>query len=234
VTLGDPLKRLVSHLPLSWQQELRRLHYRRQILRREFAATDPEFDILNQLVSPGDWVIDVGANVGHYTKRMSDLVGPLGRVIAVEPVPSTFSLLAANVLLFQHSNVTLLNLAASDRTTAVGMRIPNLESGLKNYYEAALTNQEAELQVMTLDLDSLVLTQPVKLIKIDAEDHDEMVLRGMPRLLARDHPTLIVEYDKGGVGDLLTTFGYVREHLPGSPNVLFRWQPNGTDHASHA
>ena len=34
-------------------------------------------------------LLDVGANVGHYTLRLSELVGEHGRVIAVEPVPET-------------------------------------------------------------------------------------------------------------------------------------------------
>ena len=121
----NPLKKLASHLPWLWQQELKRLHYRCQIHRQTFETTEPEFLVLDQLISSGDWVIDIGANVGHYTKRFSDLVGPQGRVIAVEPVPDTFALLAANVLLFQYRNVTLLNLAASDQTTVVGIQIPD-------------------------------------------------------------------------------------------------------------
>jgi predicted methyltransferase len=114
------IKKLASRLPSLWQQELKRLYYRCQIHRQTFETTEPEFLILDQLISAGDWVIDIGANVGHYTKRFSDLVGPQGRVIAVEPVPDTFALLAANVLLFQYRNVTLLNLAASDQTTVDG------------------------------------------------------------------------------------------------------------------
>lgn len=47
-------------------------------------------------MAPGDWALDIGANVGHYTKRMSDLAGPEGRVIAFEPVPDTFAVLCAN------------------------------------------------------------------------------------------------------------------------------------------
>ncbi len=151
------MKRLASRLPSSWQQELKRLHYRRQIHRQTFETTEPEFLILDQLISAGDWVIDVGANVGHYTKRFSDLVGPQGRVIALEPVPETFALLAANTSLFHYRNVTLLNLAASDQTTEVGIQIPDFETGLKNYYQATITTQESELQVMTVALDQLVV-----------------------------------------------------------------------------
>lgn len=89
------LKRVAAGLPPLWQQELKRIHFRREIRRHTFASTEPEFRLLDSMISAGDWVMDIGANVGHYTKRLSDLVGPRGRVIAVEPVPDTFALLAA-------------------------------------------------------------------------------------------------------------------------------------------
>ncbi len=224
----DLLKKLASRLPAPWQQELKRLHFRRQIRRRTFATTEPEFLILDQFVSAGDWVIDIGANVGHYTRKLSDLVGPRGRVIALEPVPETFALLAANASLFRHSNVTLLNLAASDQAALVGIRIPYFDTGLKNYYEATVTTQESDLQVMTAALDSLVSSHRIRLIKIDAEGHDPVVLQGMERLLARDHPTLIVETSTPTAMTALANQGYRAETLPGSPNTIFRWHSAST------
>ena len=222
------LKGLAAKLPSSWQQELKRLHYRRQINRQTFETTEPEFLILHELLSAGDWVIDIGANVGQYTKRCSDLVGPKGRVIAVEPVPHTFALLAANVSLFQYRNVTLLNLAASDQTTVVGIQIPDFDTGLKNYYQATITTQESELEVMSVALDSLEFTHRIKLIKLDAEGHDPVVLQGVERLLARDHPTLIVETTSPVAVEKLAGLGYGSERLPGSPNTLFQWLPENT------
>ncbi len=221
----NPLKRLASRLPSSWQQELKRLQYRRQIHRDTFATTEPEFLIVDKLISAGDWVVDIGANVGHYTKKFSDLVGPQGRVIAVEPVPDTFALLAANVSLLKYRNVTLLNIAASDQTAVVGIQIPDFETGLKNYYQAALTTKPSELQVMTVALDSLALNHRIRLVKIDAEGHDPVVLQGAERLLARDHPMLIVETSSPVVIEKLASLGYGSEKLPGSPNMLFRWLP---------
>jgi len=225
----DPLKKLASRLPLLWQQELKRIRYRCQIRRQTFETTEPEFLILDQLVAAGDWVIDIGANVGHYTKRLSDLVGPRGRVIAVEPVSDTFALLVANAAAFRYRNVTLLNLAASDKTTVVGIQIPDFETGLKNFYQAAITTQESALQVMTVALDSLALVHRIGLIKIDAEGHDPVVLQGVERLLARDHPTLILETSSSTAVEKLEGLGYRSERLRGSPNLLFRWRPATTN-----
>ena len=132
------VKTIAARLPLRWQLDLKRRLYARQIRRGTFATDEPEYERLPDLLQPGDWVLDIGANVGHYTKRFSELVGPGGRVIAVEPTPATFSLLAANALLFAHPNVTLLNVAGSDHPDVVGLSIPKFDSGLDNFYEAQL------------------------------------------------------------------------------------------------
>ncbi|HEY6045537.1 MAG TPA: hypothetical protein VIU65_02980, partial [Pyrinomonadaceae bacterium] len=81
-------------MPSSWQLEIRRHLYRRQIRRGVFTTHEPEYGLLSSFLSDGDWAIDIGANIGHYTKGMSDLVGARGRVIAFEPVADTFTLLA--------------------------------------------------------------------------------------------------------------------------------------------
>ncbi|MFC3549817.1 FkbM family methyltransferase [Lysobacter cavernae] len=222
------LKTFAAQLPSNWQHELKKLNYGRQIRRNRFFTTEPEFALVDSIIQPGDWVIDVGANVGHYTKRFSELAGPGGRVIAFEPVPTTFALLAANVRLFANNNVTLLNAAASNTTATVGMAIPHFDSGLTNYYEAHLSAlDDGALAVLALPIDALGIEHRVALVKVDAEGHDAVVLDGMQRLLARDHPVLIVETASDDVIASLTRLGYGWQRLPDSPNLVFRANPHG-------
>ena len=75
------LRRVAALLPRRWQQGLKRHYYRLQHSLGVFKCDEPEYQILDQFVEPGDWVLDIGANVGHYTARLSGLVGPEGRVI---------------------------------------------------------------------------------------------------------------------------------------------------------
>ncbi|HEY5997808.1 MAG TPA: FkbM family methyltransferase [bacterium] len=216
------LKKVASCLPPALQAELKRIHYGRQIRRASFRTSEPEFEILPRLVRPGDWVIDIGANVGHYTMRLSELVGSHGRVIALEPVPATFALLAANVQLFPFANVTLMNVAASNSLGVIGMSIPRHSSGLTNYYQAYLSSEgKTAVSVLMMPLDSLRIAKRVGLVKIDAEGHELFVLRGMDDLLREHHPTLIVETDSREVVDTLVSLGYRAERLADSPNLLF-------------
>src|SRR5262245_40218085 len=219
------LKKLAAHLPLSWQQELKRHYFRRQIRRRSFTTREPEYELLPSMLSAGDWVLDVGANIGHYTMRFSGLVGENGRVISFEPVPETFELLAAHAALAPFKNVTLINAAASESAGVVSMVIPQFDdTGLNNYYLAQLSNgrQGSELQVLRLSIDSLDLPHPIRLVKIDAEGHELSVVQGMRRLLGRDHPTLILEDNDPQVITVLEECGYSSERIANSSNRVFR------------
>lgn len=92
------LKWLVAKLPRLWQQELKRFYYRIRIYLLKFKTTEPEFRILDSIISSGDWVLDIGANIGVYTKRFSDLVGPQGRVIAIETLNKVIDLMKFKIL----------------------------------------------------------------------------------------------------------------------------------------
>ena len=215
-------KRLAARLPVANQQELKRIHFRREIGHGTFRTDEPEWDEADRWLTAGDWAIDVGANVGHYTKRFSDLVGPGGRVISFEPVPATFELLSANVARFRNSNVTLLNIAASDETKIVTMRIPRSDSGLRNYYQAAICDDHSGLQVLAYAIDAMGLpAELVRLIKIDAEGHDAFVLGGANRLLAHAKPVVVIESVSSEVYENMKRLGYSMRRSPGSPNMIF-------------
>ncbi len=216
-------KRLAARLPVRWQYELKRNLYRRQIKKGTFETPEPEVKVLPTLINEGDWVIDIGANVGHYTKRLSEVVGAQGRVIAIEPVPTTFSLLSANCQHFKFKNITLINAAVSDKVDLVGMTIPHASNGMFNYYEAhCLPLQEGDLSVLTLSIDSLNINHKISLAKIDAEGYEALVIDGMQQLIDRYHPILILETRNDQVIARVASLGYSWERLNNSPNVLFK------------
>lgn len=217
------LKRLIARLPQEWLTELKRVYFARQIKKNRFLTDEPEYSILDTIINSGDWVIDIGANVGHYTKKFSELVGGKGRVIAFEPVPTTFTLLSSNVHLFSFPNVTLINAAVSDKLDIVGMSIPEFSTGLTNYYQAHLTpTEDSFLTVLTMSLDSLHINQRIGLVKIDAEGHEESVIAGMKKLLEKHRPFLIVENPSEWICEYLASLGYISERLMNSPNVIFK------------
>lgn len=228
------LKQFASALPNEQQQSLKRSMYRRQIQSDRFVAPEPEFGQLEQWISPGDWVLDVGANIGHYTSRLSTLVGESGRVIAFEPVPHTFDVLSTNVLSFKHRNVSLINTAVTDDCQLLQFSVPRAQTGLNDYFRAQVISQAPAdptldaLSVLGISIDSLAILAPIKLAKIDVEGHEISVLHGMHRLLERDHPVLIVEGRDPEVESLLTSLDYEFSQLADSPNRVFISKVPGT------
>lgn len=215
-------KFFVSKMPIRWQQELKRKYYAFHIHRGRFITDEPEYKHLGSFISEGDWVIDIGANIGHYTLILSNLVGKSGRVFALEPVPETFEILTANIQLFPYKNVTLLNVAVSNCNSIVSMKIPYFMSGLRNYYMASLTNNKTDLDVFCITIDSLQINNKIRMIKIDAEGHELQIIHGMKKLLLRDNPILIIETNSKYVFELLEGIGYTKDKLSGSPNYIFR------------
>lgn len=218
------LRRFIAITPSWFQDELKRLYYRGQIKKGTFISPEPEFEDLGKYTGDGDWVIDIGANIGHYTVKLSDLVGKKGRVIAFEPIPTTFTHLSENTVYCKYRNITLINAAVSEEMALVGMSIPNSRSGLKNYYQASISSEvkETDTSVLTISIDNLQINHKVSLIKIDAEGHEPIVFRGMHNLLERDRPVLIVETVTDEIREYLIQLGYSEEKYKKSPNIVFR------------
>jgi FkbM family methyltransferase len=204
------LKRLATWLPVRAQRSLRRAYVRRRFRQGRFKSREREYHILDQLVRPKDWVLDIGANFGVYTARFSQLVGPEGRVIAMEPVPQTFDVLNALVQELPLRNVTLLNVACFEKSSALPLRIPSDGLGSENLYESTLDASADGPVALCLSVDSLQLPKRIAVVKIDVEGSELEILRGMRATLARDLPILIVEWMPGidRIIEYLEPFGY--------------------------
>ncbi|HKD53573.1 MAG TPA: FkbM family methyltransferase [Steroidobacteraceae bacterium] len=211
----------LARLPPAAQFELRRANYLRQIRRGRFVRDDPEVREITHHVGAGDWVVDVGANVGRHTFHMAQRVGVSGRVLAFEPVSVSFTLLAANVRGAGLRNVTLFNVALSSGPGISAMTVPTYQRArLRNYYRAHL-EPGGEYPVLCLPLDAIPIPCRVRLVKIDAEGHDLQVLMGMKSLLHRDRPILVVEGWPGGAAAAwLKEQGYSVRAVGDSPNIV--------------
>ena len=226
--IKNAMKSIASRLPKSWQNELKRRQFAREIRGGCFETDEKEYGLLSDWVSAGDWVLDIGANVGHYTAKLSELVGASGRVFAFEPVPETFELLAANMMRLPLRNVTLINMAASDSTSELGMDIPKFDSGLDNYYMANITSGASNLKILTVPVDCLNIKELIRFVKIDAEGHELSVLKGMVGLLKRDKPVLLVEDNSPELRTFIEKLEYSSRTLESSSNRIFEPTNTGT------
>jgi FkbM family methyltransferase len=175
-----------------WQARLRRSRYP-----YEFRST------IESLVTPGDTVIDVGANVGQYSVLFSGLVGREGRVLAFEPVPRTFEVLRAVLDGLGASNVDPHRVALGDRDGRMTMTEVFDADGLPDpgLAHATPSDDQGSVEVSVARLDAL-RAGPIpfgrcSFMKIDVEGAELAVLRGAARALATDRPAVMVEVDRG-------------------------------------
>jgi FkbM family methyltransferase len=179
-------------MPDSALMPLKKAYYAR-IFRRSDGKEEPELSVLADLVAAGDYVLDIGANIGIYTKRMSELTGPNGKVISMEPVPATFEILSSNVRALKLGNVRCLNAAASDHTGLVKMEVPKYDTGWSNIYRARIVdNSCGTIQAISLDEAFRDLNR-LDFIKCDVEGHELSVLRGATCLIQKHHPKWLIE-----------------------------------------
>lgn len=156
-----------------------------------------------RLLHPGDCVLDIGANVGYYTMVAAKLVGPGGCVHAFEASPQTFCWLKANARLNPAADIHVHDKAVSDECGEVTFH--TAKEACTGY--SSIRDLGAETgsvaRVPSVSIDSILNDlPPVRLVKIDVEGAEMLVLRGMSGLIERDQPFVIFEVDDGFLREL--------------------------------
>lgn len=203
-------------------------------------------------VRAGDLAIDIGANIGGHTLNLARLVGPTGRVIAVEPTDNAFAKLERNLALNPDLARRVMArrcfLAATDGAAAPDFVYSTWplthQHGLHPKHRGAASPTDT---VPTRSLDSLLAEigdeRRVALVKMDVDGHECDVLAGASRLLERDRPVFVMELAPyaleecgASLGALLDCFlglGYSFRHettgraLPTDPGQLARMIGDG-------
>ena len=153
---------------------------------------------LRRLVAAGDWVIDVGANVGLVTSRLCQLVGPGGAVWAVEPLPRNVERLEALRARNGLGQLTVLPVALASEAGTARLRLPIRGGGAFGSFVATWETC-GEIDVATARLDDLVAERrppgPLRLVKIDAEGFEPQVLAGATETLSALRPLVLCEFN---------------------------------------
>ena len=175
---------------------------------------------------PDDTVADVGAGIGTYTLAIAKRLGPLGRVVALEPDASNFKWLKIHVALNRVGNkVELMNCVAGDHDGEVEF-LTDLGALSRVRPESSTRTR----RVRSVRLDRVFATRPLQLLVMDVEGYEGKVLEGAAHLLrdSRRAPrTLYIELhhrfwgetgtNGQSIQELLTQSGYRLTTLDGQP-----------------
>lgn len=159
-------------------------------MQRLFGILEPETKLLPAVVSPGDHVIDVGANAGVYTYLLSRLGC---QVESFEPLTYYSKLLESAEL----RNVDVHNVALSDSEGEGTIHVPVID-GLQRRARASIqgTSDAAISQAVTFAPLDIYGFSDVRFMKIDVEGHEMAVLRGAKGTIQKSNPVVLIEIEE--------------------------------------
>ena len=154
-------------------------------------SAEQELAFLDRVIPEGTATVDVGANCGLYTRRLSRFSR---RVYAFEPSHKMAELLRRT----SASNVSVYEIALSDKIGDAELFIPRDDdrlvyglASLEPRYDSS-SQEVVSMTVPTARLDAIV-HEEVAFVKIDVEGHELNVLNGAIGLLEHSQPVFLVE-----------------------------------------
>jgi len=152
-----------------------------------------------KLIQYGDTCIDIGANVGLYTIRMAQLVGPSGKVYSFEPVSINYRVLLRGLPRDLTRMITAERLVLSDSIGEKEILVHD-EDGLFLQGLCCVNSNDRGVKSVTERVPATTLDQyfkddhhKISFIKCDVEDHEFYVLSGGQNVLERDQPIVLCE-----------------------------------------
>lgn len=159
-------------------------------------------DEINKLIrvslKSGYVALDIGANIGLQSIRMSQNCGDAGQVYAFEPLKHIQEKFRKNIALNNCRNVTLFPFALSDTAGSAEVKIDEhtWNQGTFSLNQAQSGPAVHQITVKTGDaIPEIQNLQRLDLVKIDVEGFEFHVLRGLVNTLKKHKPRVIFEYD---------------------------------------
>jgi FkbM family methyltransferase len=141
---------------------------------------------------PGMIALDVGANTGDTIAILKSSVDI--PIVSIEGDPFSFKYLKKNSSLFK--NVTILNNYLGERDEFIGIKQEK-----KGWNTTLIPDDSQSDKLELLRLDTLVKQHSIeldkiKLLKVDTEGFDTIILRGSQELIRVAHPVIYIEYNR--------------------------------------
>ena len=171
------------------------LHESAAMVQRAMRTYEPaKHALISRHLRPGMTFIDVGANKGDFTLLAARLTGPSGRVISIEPAPENHSVLQRSIELNDYANITVLQVALSDRDGTADLQIGSTSG---SHTLSPEFNGSRAVSVPTRTLDAVVADNrlaSVDMLKIDVQGFELAVLRGAAQTLT-SNPRIVLLLD---------------------------------------
>ena len=181
-------------------------------LRKYGEFSEIELSIIKKFIKPGDYVFDIGANIGLLTVPFAKIVGNNGKVFSFEPQLFVYDVLNKNIELNNLINAETFHNGVGSRKTQI--MIDEMDfSKLGNFGGFTLSDKyknsdcgtikyENKNMVNILKLDDFLNLPKCNFIKVDVELMEIDVLKGGEKLLKKFKPILWLENHQSYPNDL--------------------------------
>ncbi len=193
----------------------------------KWGACEPEVcNVMARAVRPGDFVVDVGANIGFFTLLLARLVGETGQVVAFEPAPQNIQKLKDNIALNRFSQVRQVSQPLWSSQAPVALWLAQ-DGGLASLARSPWAMGQIALQATTL---AAAFPQPPypRLIKLDAEGAEYNILMGAGDMLRpAATPYVLCEVNEGALKRLNRSGAMLRSYMLNRGYELFMINADG-------
>ena len=148
------------------------------------------YKMLQGILEPGMQILDIGANIGYYAIMESLVIGPAGRVTAIEPMLPNIEMLKGNIELNGTDNIDVVHGAVS-ASTGTGQMYMSSHSNLHTFHKDG--SASAYLESTPVDVPTMTLRDAVArageradLIRMDVEGHEVEILRQLIERVRED------------------------------------------------
>jgi FkbM family methyltransferase len=177
-----------------------------------------EIRVLRDTLGEGDCFLDVGAYIGFYSLLASAMVGPRGRVVAIEAEPRNYERLVRHIEMNGLTNVEAMHRGVADRreTLRLGLNLTGNRSG-SSFLSDSQVGIELECAPL-LDVVREAGIGEIAAMKLDIEGLEYRALAHFwthaprslwPRLLILEFFENRVEQEGGNSLELARSHGYV-------------------------
>lgn len=154
-----------------------------------------ETKVVKKLVTKGENVLVLGANIGYWTCLLAELVGESGKVFAFEPSPTTFEYLKKNVETNGYQNVILEQKAVADKSYHAKLYLSEGGSMDNRIYDSRMNRKTVDVDVVKIDDYFKNSELKFDFIKMNIQGADFAAIEGMEFLLKKSpNAKLIVEF----------------------------------------
>lgn len=181
---------------------------------------EEDSNLLYALVSDGDTIFDIGANIGWHSLHLSRKL-PFAKIYAFEPIPDVFEQLQENVAINDTHNIVVNNLALSDTKQVLTFysspAIRGASSSANLFGDETIRKMECPADTLDHYVAENGISQ-IDFIKCDVEGAELLVYKGAVASIDRFRPVVFSEmlrkwaakfgYHPNDIIDLFGGLGY--------------------------